>query len=114
MVHVAVVGTGRTGGQVAFSVAFERCVTELSLVDIAPNVAAMMKEEFCHALAAHGVVLKMNAYESSRSLKGAELIIITAGFPRTPDMSRRDLVTKNATVVGQVVKDTLENNPEAR
>ena len=45
MAHVAVIGTGRTGGQVAFSVAFERCVTELSLVDIAPNVAAMMKEE---------------------------------------------------------------------
>jgi len=113
MVHVAVVGTGRTGGQVAFSVAFERYVTELSLVDIAPNVAAMTKEELCHALAAHGVDLKISAYDSGRSLKGAELIIITAGFPRTPDMSRRDLVTKNATVVGQVVKDTLENNPEA-
>ena len=113
MAHVAVIGTGRTGGQVAFSVAFERCVTELSLVDIAPNVAAMMKEELCHALAAHGVDLKINAYESSRSLKGAELVIVTAGFPRTPDMSRRDLAAKNATVVGQVVKDTLENNPEA-
>jgi malate/lactate dehydrogenase len=113
MTHVAVIGTGRTGGQLAFSVAFERCVTELSLVDKAPNVAAMMKEEICHALAAHGVDLKINVYESSRSLKGAQLIIVAAGFPRTPDMSRRDLAAKNAAAVGQVVKDTLENNPEA-
>jgi malate/lactate dehydrogenase len=114
MVHVAVIGTGRTGGQVAFSVAFERYVTELSLVDIAPNVAAMMKEELCHALAAHGFDLKINAHESSKSLKGADLIIVAAGFPRTPDMSRRDLATKNASAVEQAVKDTLENNPEAR
>lgn len=113
MTHVAVVGTGRTGGQIAFSVAFERFVTELTLADIAPKVAEMTKEELHHALAAHGIDLKINAYESSKSVKNAELIIVTAGFPRTPDMSRRDLATKNASVVEQVIKETLDNNPEA-
>jgi malate dehydrogenase len=113
MTHVAVVGTGRTGGQIAFSVAFERFVTELTLADIAPKVAEMTKEELHHALAAHGIDLKINAYESSKSVKNAELIIVTAGFPRKPDMSRRDLATKNASVVEQVIKETLDNNPEA-
>jgi malate/lactate dehydrogenase len=113
MTHVAVVGTGRTGGQIAFSVAFERFVTELTLADIAPKVAEMTKEELHHALASHGIDLKINAFESSKSVKNAELIIVTAGFPRTPDMSRRDLATKNASAVEQVIKETLDNNPEA-
>jgi malate/lactate dehydrogenase len=113
MTHVAVVGTGRTGGQVAFSLAFERYVTELSLVDIAPKVAEMMKEELHHALASHGVDLKINAYDNSKALKNAELIVVAAGFPRTPDMSRRDLGVKNASAVEQAVRETLDNNPEA-
>jgi malate/lactate dehydrogenase len=113
MTHVAVVGTGRTGGQIAFSVAFERFVTELTLADIAPKVAEMTKEELHHALASHGIDLKIDAFESSKSVKNAELIIVTAGFPRTPDMSRRDLATKNASAVEQVIKETLDNNPEA-
>ena len=49
----------------------------------------------------------------AKSVKNAELIIVTAGFPRTPDMSRRDLATKNASAVEQVIKETLDNNPEA-
>lgn len=113
MTHVAVIGTGRTGGQVAFSLVFERFVTELSLADTAPKVAEMMKEELCHAIASHGIDLKIEAFDNSKSVKNADLIVIAAGFPRTPDMSRRDLASKNASVIQQVVRDTLDNNPEA-
>ncbi len=81
MTHVAVVGTGRTGGQIAFSVAFERFVTELTLADIAPKVAEMTKEELHHALASHGIDLKINAYESSKSVKNAELDSCHRRFP---------------------------------
>ncbi len=52
----------------------------------------------------------MKAANLSRTLS---LIVVTAGFPRTPDMSRRDLATKNASAVEQVIKETLDNNPEA-
>jgi len=89
MVHVAVVGTGRVGGQVAFSLVFERYVTELSLVDTAPKIAEMTKEELCHAVAAHGFDVKISSYEDSGQVQNADLIVIAAGFPRTPEMSRR-------------------------
>jgi malate dehydrogenase len=113
MVHVAVAGTGRVGGEVAFSLIFERYVTELSLVDKAPDVANMTKEELCHAIAGHGFDVKMNAYVDAKQLKDAELIVIAAGFPRTPEMSRRDLAAKNAGAVKSIVENTVENNPEA-
>lgn len=113
MTHLAVIGTGRTGGQVAFSLVFERYVTQLSLVDTAPNVAKMMREELYHAIASHGIDLKIEAYDDSKSVRNAELIVIVAGFPRTADMSRRDLASKNASVVRQIVRDTVDNNPGA-
>jgi malate/lactate dehydrogenase len=113
MVHIAVAGTGRVGGEVAFSLIFERYVTELTLHDKAPKIAEMTKEEMCHAIASHGFDIKINAYDDPKHVKNADLIVIAAGFPRTPEMSRRDLATKNAGIVKSIVENTLENNPEA-
>ena len=113
MVHIVVAGTGRVGGEVAFSLIFERYVTELSLVDTSPGVAEMTKEELYHAISSHGFDIKINAHDDAKQVKDADLIVIAAGFPRTPEMSRRDLATKNAGIVKSIVKNTLENNPEA-
>jgi malate dehydrogenase len=113
MVHVAVVGTGRVGGQVAFSLVFERYVTELSLVDTAPKIAEMTKEELYHAVAAHGFDVRIGFHEDSNQVQNADLIVIAAGFPRTPEMSRRDLASKNASIVKEIVEKTFENNPDA-
>ena len=113
MVHIAVVGTGRVGGEVAYTLIFERYVTELSLADVAPKVAEMTKEELCHAIASHGFDVKTNAYDDSRQVRDADLIVIAAGFPRTPEMSRRDLAAKNAKIVKEIVENTIDNNPKA-
>lgn len=113
MVHVAVAGAGRVGGQVAFSLIFERYVSTLSLVDTAPKVAEMTKEELHHAIASHGFDLEINAYERSRDVEDADLIVVTAGFPRTPEMSRRDLAARNASAVREIVENTVDNNPNA-
>jgi malate/lactate dehydrogenase len=106
-------GTGRVGGEVAFSLVFERYVTELSLVDTAPRIAEMTKEEMHHAIGNHGFDVKINAYTKSDQVSDADLIVITAGFPRTPDMSRRDLAVKNAGAVKEVVENSLDKNPKA-
>jgi malate/lactate dehydrogenase len=113
MVHVAVAGTGRVGGQVAFTLIFERYVTQLSLIDTTPRVAEMTKEEMHHAIASHAFDVEINAYENGKSVEDADLIVIAAGFPRTPEMSRRDLAAKNAAAVQQTVADTVDNNPDA-
>ncbi len=114
MVHIAVVGSGRVGGAVAFSLIFERYVTTLSLVDVASGVAEMTKEELCHAAASHGFDLEINAYDSTKHVRDADLIVISAGFPRTHDMSRRELAEKNAQIMKEIVESTVDNNPEAR
>ncbi|RLI14174.1 hypothetical protein DRO41_06195 [Candidatus Bathyarchaeota archaeon] len=113
VVHVAVVGTGRVGGAVAFNLIFERYVTELSLVDVAPEVAAMTREELYHAMASHGFDVEINAYDHSKHVRDADLIVVAAGFPRTHTMSRRDLAAKNAQTIREIVESTVDNNPKA-
>jgi malate/lactate dehydrogenase len=113
MAHIAGMGTGRVGGEVAFTLIFERYASELSLVDIAPGVAEMTKEEMHHAIANHGFDVKINAYTKSSQVSDADLIIIAAGFPRTPDMSRRDLAARNSGIVKEIVQNSLDKNPRA-
>ena len=113
MVHVAVVGTGRVGQGLAYTLLFERYVDELSLADIKPNVAAMVKEELYHASVWHGIDIKINAYEHSRFVENADLIIIPAGFPRKPGMTRRDLADENAKVIYDIITATVDKNPNA-
>ncbi len=113
MVHAAVIGTGRVGGEVAFSLIFERYITRLSLADTAPGVADMTKEELSHANASHGFDITIDSYASSKQVKDADLIVIAGGFPRTPDMSRRDLASKNAGIVKEIVENTVDQNSSA-
>ena len=47
------------------------------------------------------------------AIKGADVVIVTAGFPRTPGMSRDDLIGKNAAVVAEVADGIRANCPDA-
>jgi malate/lactate dehydrogenase len=73
----------------------------------------MTKEELYHAVAAHGFDVRIGFHEDSNQVQNADLIVIAAGFPRTPEMSRRDLASKNASIVKEIVEKTFENNPDA-
>ncbi|MGQ4915375.1 MAG: malate dehydrogenase [Candidatus Asgardarchaeia archaeon] len=113
MVHVAIVGTGRVGSALAYTLAFKPFVDELSLADIVPKLAEMVKEDVYHGISQYGINKKISAYEHSKFIENADLIVISAGFPRTPDMTRRDLADKNAQIMKEVVEATLDNNPKA-
>jgi len=113
MVHIAVIGTGRVGQGVAYTLIFERYVEKLTLVDIKPKVAEMVKEELYHGLSAHGYDIEIEAFEHSKHVENADLIVISAGFPRKPGMTRRDLADENAKIIKDIVTATLDNNPKA-
>src|SRR5207247_4427063 len=55
-------------------------------------------------------VIGSNGYEET---PGSEVVVITAGVPRTGDMSRDDLVTTNEKIVGSVTREVVGQNPEA-
>lgn len=113
MVHIAVIGTGRVGQSAAYTLIFEKYVDKLTLIDIAPKVAEMVKEELYHGVSHHGLDREIEAFDHSRYLEDADLIVIAAGFPRKPGMTRRDLAGENAKIIKDIVTNTLEKNQDA-
>jgi malate dehydrogenase len=86
-------------------------VTELALFDIrlAPGVAA----DIGHV----NTKSKVTGYEGddglANALKGAEVVIIPAGVPRKPGMTRDDLFNTNASIVRDLAKAVAKHAPEA-
>jgi len=112
--HIGIIGVGRVGKAIAYTLIHEHYVTELSLVDIIPNLTKTFAEEIRHVTASLGKDIMINAYERSSDVSGADIVLITAGKPRTADMTRRDLVFTNAKVMKSIAEEIFPNNKKAR
>ncbi|MFB0543438.1 MAG: malate dehydrogenase, partial [Candidatus Bathyarchaeia archaeon] len=114
--HVAVIGTGRVGRPTAYTIFQERLADEISLVDIKPGLAWAFGEELGHAAASLRYDVEINTYERDEDLSGADIVIVSAGVPRTPGvaMSRRDLAAKNAEIIKYISEVVPPRNPGAR
>ena len=116
VMHIAVVGTGNVGRTIAYTLLYEGLCDELSLVDIKPGLADALADELKHAAAGLRRDVRIYAYERDEDLHSADLIIVSAGFPRPPgvEMSRRDLFRKNAEIIKYIAEVVPPNNPGAR
>lgn len=56
---------------------------------------------------------KLGVIASPKDLKGCDVIVIAAGSPRLPGMSRNDLLFANAKVISEISQNIKENSPEA-
>jgi malate dehydrogenase len=109
---VTVVGAGNVGATAAQEIA-RRDYADLVLVDIKeglPQGKALDIDEAGPVLGYEPSVLGTNGYEET---EGSDLVVVTAGVPRTGDMSRDDLVTTNEGIVGSVTREAVERSPEA-
>lgn len=113
MVHVAVIGTGRLGSAFAYSLAFEHYIDRITLVDIIPNLARVVKEDIYHGLSLHGIDLDIYSYDDCGKVDDADIIILTAGSPRKPGMSRRDLIHQNSKIIKGIMDDLIDKNEGA-
>ena len=114
--HVAVIGTGRVGRPTAYTIFQERLADEISLVDIKPGLAWAFGEELRHAAASLRYDVEINTYERDEDLSEADIVVVSAGVPRTPGvaMSRRDLAAKNAEIIKYIAEVVPPRNPGAR
>lgn len=114
--HIAVVGTGNVGRATAFHILTRGLADELSLVDIKPGLARAVAEELKHAAAGLRLETEINWFDRDEDLSGADLIIISAGYPRLPGqrISRRDLAGKNAEIIALLAEVLPPRNPGAK
>src|SRR6266508_3828901 len=108
---VTVVGAGNVGATVAQEVA-RRDYADVVLVDIIPNFPQGKALDINQAGAVLGYepnVVGTNGYDDT---EGSDVVVITAGKPRSPGMSRDDLVATNEAIVESVTKEIVERSPK--
>jgi len=110
---VTVIGTGNFGSTVAFILAMRGACHEVVLlgrnIDIAKGKALDMSQA-ANAAREHTVVRAANGPED---MKDSKIVVITAGAPRTPGMSRDDLLVKNAKIVKSYSLEIKKYAPNA-
>jgi len=113
--HLAVVGTGRVGRMTLLALAHEFWIKELTLVDVAPRLAEAVAEEIRHTIASTRVPMKIFAYDQDEAVEEADMVLVTAGFPRTPEMKdRTQLTAVNAKMIKEIAEILGPRNPEAK
>jgi len=109
---VTVVGAGNVGATCA-QVLAARDYADVVLVDIVPNFPqgkALDINQMGAVLGYEPYVVGSNGYEETA---GSDVVVITAGVPRKPGMSRDDLVTTNEKIVGAVTDAAIAVSPDA-
>ena len=108
------VGAGRVGSTSAFTCLLNLNVDEIALVDIVEDLAVGEAMDLSHAAAAIDKFPKIVGGTDFSLLKGSDIIVVTAGLPRKPGMTRLDLATKNAGIIKDVAKKIVENEPKSK
>ncbi len=109
---ITVVGAGNVGATCA-QVLAQRDYANIVLVDIKdglPQGKALDINQMGAVLGYEPNVVGSNGYGESA---GSDVVVVTAGLPRSPGMSRDDLVTTNEKIVGSVTEQVIAESPEA-
>lgn len=111
---VGIIGVGNVGSTLAYTLASKGICHSIILKDIRDNIVQAMAldiSQSANAAKSHTIV---KAAKNSSDLEGCEVIVITAGLPRLPGMSRDDLLLKNANIMQSVILDIKEHAPKAK
>jgi malate dehydrogenase len=109
---IALIGAGNIGGTLAHLVSLKE-LGDVVLFDVFGNVAQGKALDIEQAGPIEGYDIALSGGSDYAAIKGADVVIVTAGFPRQPGMSRDDLVGKNAGVIAQVAEGIKTYCPDA-
>jgi malate dehydrogenase len=112
MNKISIVGAGMTGATAAHWLA-ERELADIVLVDVVEGMPQGKGLDMLEAMPIIGKDVEIIGSNDYAATKGSDIIIITAGLPRKPGMSRDDLLTTNAGIVGTAATETLKHSPDA-
>lgn len=104
---VAVIGAGNVGATTALRVA-QLNVADIVLTDIVEGVPQGKALDMMESAPLLGIDVNIRGANDYQSISGSDIVVITAGVPRKPGMSRDDLLKINAGIVAGVVEKAVE------
>jgi malate dehydrogenase len=109
---VTVIGAGNVGATAAQRIV-EKEIADVALIDIVPGVPQGKSLDIMESAPVEKFDARMAGSNDYDIAKGSDIVVITAGVPRKPGMSRDDLVATNEGIVADVVRKVMPGSPDA-
>jgi len=113
MSKISLIGAGQIGGTLAHLIGTKELVDEVVLFDVASGIAKGKALDIAQSSSVDGFNVKLSGTDDYKDIKDSDVIIITAGVPRKPGMSRDDLLGINLKIIKQVADGIKKNAPNA-
>ena len=109
---ISLIGAGQIGGTLAHLIAL-RELADVVLFDVAEGIAKGKALDIAQSSGVSGSNVNLIGTSNYGDIKNSDVIIITAGVPRKPGMSRDDLLEINLKIIKQVADGIKENSPNS-
>ncbi len=110
---VTMLGSGRIGAAVAHQLAM-RGICDIRLVDIIPGLPSGEALDITHMISEWGIDVDVSGSNDFHDLAGSEIVVVSAGLPRKPGMTRMDLLQKNSEIMRGVAGKIAEYAPDTK
>jgi len=110
--RISVVGAGQVGATTAQRIG-EAQLADVTLIDIVKGLAGGKALDLAEAAPLLGVDASFNGADDLSAMAGSDIVVVTAGLPRKPGMSRDDLLRKNGEIVGGIADAIRTHAPNA-
>jgi malate dehydrogenase len=113
MNKISIIGAGRVGETTAQTLAQQGLCEEVVLLDVREGAAAGAALDIRQSASYFGFDVRVTGGTDPGLIKDSDLVIVTAGSPRKPGMSRSDVLGVNRAVIDIIVEEVLEQAPDA-
>ena len=113
MKKITLIGAGQIGGTLAHLIGLKKVAGEVVLFDVASGIAKGKALDIAQSSSVDGFDVKFSGTDNYEDIKDSDVIIITAGVPRKPGMSRGDLLGINLKIIKQVSEGIKKYSPNS-
>ena len=113
MKKITLIGAGQIGGTLAHLIGLKKVAGEVVLFDVASGIAKGKALDIAQSSSVDGFDVKFSGTDNYEDIKDSDVIIITAGVPRKPGMSRDDLLGINLKIIKQVSEGIKKYSPNS-
>lgn len=113
MDKISIIGAGHVGETTAQTLAQQDMCNEVVLLDVREGAAAGAALDINQSAPYFGFDCRVTGGTDPALLQGSGIVVVTAGSPRKPGMSRSDVLDVNRAVIDSVVDNVLEHAPDA-
>jgi len=109
---ISLIGAGQIGGTLAHLISIKE-LADVVLFDVADGIAKGKALDIAQSTSIDGFSINLIGTNNYEDIKNSDVIIITAGVPRKPGMTRDDLLETNLKIIKQVAEGIKKNSPNA-